>query len=124
LENALEVENRRNKIKPNTQKVVIKLPEKHFDLGKSMEHIYDKVETHYKSKKNKDKTLTFDELIAGGSKHDKVLTFVPLLHLDNLRKVDLEQKKHFDQIHVKIATPEFTKESLKEELAKEANSVK
>ena len=58
LEKALEVENRRNKIKPNTQKVVIKLPEKHFDLGKSMEHIYDKVETHYKSKKNKDKTFS------------------------------------------------------------------
>jgi chromatin segregation and condensation protein Rec8/ScpA/Scc1 (kleisin family) len=84
-----------------------------------MESIYGKVETHYKAKKNKDKILTFDELISGGSKHDKVLTFVPLLHLDNLRKVDLEQKGHFDQIHVKIATPEFTKNTPKENTVSE-----
>ena len=37
-----------------------------------------------RTKKNKDKILTFDELVVGGSKQDKVLTFIPLLHLDNL----------------------------------------
>ena len=31
LEKALEVENRRKKFKPNTKKLVLKLPEKHFD---------------------------------------------------------------------------------------------
>ncbi|HYD03604.1 MAG TPA: segregation/condensation protein A [Alphaproteobacteria bacterium] len=109
LEKALEVENRRNKPKPNTKKLVIKMPEKHFDLGKSMDAMYGKVQTHYGDKKNKDKILTFDELTQGSSKHDKVLTFVPLLHLDNLRKVDLEQNKHFDQIKVKVAGPRDTK---------------
>jgi segregation and condensation protein A len=108
LEKALEVENRRQKFKPNTKKLVLKIPEKHFDLGKSMGHVYDKVETHYKNKKNKDKILTFEELVIGGSKQDKVLTFVPLLHLDNLRKVDLEQDKHFEQISVKMARPRET----------------
>jgi len=108
LEKALEVENRRKKFKPNTKKLVLKLPEKHFDLGKSMVNVYGKVETHYKNKKNKDRILTFDELVVGTSKHDKVLTFVPLLHLDNLRKVDLEQDKHFEQISVKMARPTET----------------
>jgi len=105
LEKALEVENRRKKSKPNMKKIVLKLPEKHFDLGKSMQTVYGKVETHYKSKKNKDKTLTFHELVIGGSKQDKVLTFIPLLHLDNLRKIDMEQEKHFDEISVKLAKP-------------------
>jgi len=104
LEKALEVENRRAKSVPNTKKLVLKLPQKHFDLGKSMESVYGKVETHYKSKK-KDKILTFDELVPGDSKHDKVLTFIPLLHLDNLRKVDLGQDKHFEEISVKLAGP-------------------
>jgi chromatin segregation and condensation protein Rec8/ScpA/Scc1 (kleisin family) len=108
LEKALEVENRRKKFKPNTKKLVLKLPEKHYDLGKSMVNVYGKVETHYKNKKNKDRILTFDELVVGGSKQDKVLTFIPLLHLDNLRKVDLEQEKHFHAISVKLAGPRET----------------
>jgi segregation and condensation protein A len=108
LEKALEVENRRVKSKPNMKKIVLKLPDKHFDLSKSMESVFDKVETHYKVKKNKDKILTFDQLVPGDSKHDKVLTFIPLLHLDNLRKVDLEQDKHFENFAVKLAGPRAT----------------
>jgi segregation and condensation protein A len=103
LEKALEVENRRKKSIPNTKKLVMKIPENHFDLGKSMQSVYTKVESHYKNKKNKNNTLTFEQLVTSGSKQDKVLTFVPLLHLDNQRKVDLEQDKHFEQISVKLA---------------------
>jgi len=106
LEKALEVENRRRISKPNTKKMILKIPEKKFDLGKSMEHVYEKVETHYKSKKNKGKILTFNDMVIGTSKQDKVLVFVPLLHLDNLRKIDLEQEKHFEEISVKLAIPE------------------
>ncbi|MGV8172134.1 MAG: segregation/condensation protein A [Candidatus Woesearchaeota archaeon] len=110
LEKALEVESRRKKSKPNMKKLVLKLPEKHFDLGKSMQTVYGKVETHYKNKKNKDKVLTFNELVVSGSKQDKVLTFIPLLHLDNLRKIDLEQEKHFEEIGVKLAEPKTEKD--------------
>jgi len=121
LEKALEVENRRKKFPPNMKKLVLKLPEKHFDLGKSMINVFGKVETHYKSKKNKDKILTFDELVVGGSKQDKVLTFIPLLHLDNLRKVDLEQEKHFEEIAVKMARPRVTVAELPEESVEKVN---
>ncbi|MGV8087035.1 MAG: segregation/condensation protein A [Candidatus Woesearchaeota archaeon] len=106
LEKALEVENRRKISRPNTKKIVLKIPERKFDLGKSMEKVYDKVETHYKTKKNKGKILTFNEMVIGASKQDKVLVFVPLLHLDNLRKIDLEQEKHFEDISVKLTIPE------------------
>jgi segregation and condensation protein A len=104
LEKALEVENKRNRFKPNAKKTTLKIPTNHFDLGKSMELVYGKVESHYKNRKSKDRTLTFDELVMSNSKKDKVLTFVPLLHLDSLRKVDLEQEKHFETIGVKLAT--------------------
>ncbi|MGV8141539.1 MAG: segregation/condensation protein A [Candidatus Woesearchaeota archaeon] len=111
LEKALEVENRRTKSKPNMKKIVLKIPERKFDLGKSMEHVYGKVETHYKSRKNKGKAMTFEELVPGESKQDKVLTFIPLLHLDNLRKVDVEQEKHFDKIFIKLATPKTNEDN-------------
>jgi len=83
----------------------MKIPEKKYDLGKSMQMVYDKVQKHYK--KTKDKVLTFDELVLSDAKKDKVLTFVPLLHLDTQRKIDLEQEKHFDTIGVKLSKPEY-----------------
>ncbi|HIH32511.1 TPA: segregation/condensation protein A [Candidatus Woesearchaeota archaeon] len=105
LEKALEVEVKRNKNKFNAKKIEMKIPEKKYDLGKSMQMVYDKVQKHYK--KTKDKVLTFDELVLSDAKKDKVLTFVPLLHLDTQRKIDLEQEKHFDTIGVKLSKPEY-----------------
>lgn len=103
LEKALEVESRRKRYAVNPKKIDMKIPEKHFDLGKAMNVVYARVETHYNSEKNKNKTLTFEELVMSDSKKDKVLTFVPLLHLDTQRKVDLEQKDHFATINVTLA---------------------
>ena len=106
LEKALEVEFKRTKKGFIGKKIEMHIPEKKFDIGKAMINVYDKVEKHYKNKKTKDKILTFDELVLNGSRQDKVLTFVPLLHLDTQRKVDLEQEKHFDKIAVKLAKPQ------------------
>jgi chromatin segregation and condensation protein Rec8/ScpA/Scc1 (kleisin family) len=99
LEKALEVQSRRKILNP--KKIEIKLPGKKNDIGKSMETIYSKVLSHY-SKKTTKKTLTFEDLVSGNSKTDKVFTFIPLLHLDTQRKLDLEQQKHFDTIQIKL----------------------
>ncbi|MEM4637843.1 MAG: segregation/condensation protein A [Candidatus Woesearchaeota archaeon] len=99
LEKALEVESRRKKYVAEAKKITLILPEKKFDLGKAMLMIYKNIEKHYS--KNND-FLTFDKLVPSDSKIDKVTTFVPLLHLDTQRKIDLEQKKHFDTIYIKI----------------------
>ena len=48
------------------------------------------------------KRLTFKELLPSESKQDKVYTFIPLLHLSNQQKVDLEQAEPFGDIHVKL----------------------
>ncbi len=104
LEKALEVESKRKRYAVNPKKIDVKIPEHKFDLGKAMSTVYARVETHYNTKKNKDKLLTFDDLVVSDSKKDKVLTFVPLLHLDTQRKIDLEQETHFDKIHVKLAS--------------------
>jgi segregation and condensation protein A len=102
LEKALEVESRR---RPIGKKIEMKIPDRRFDLGKAMHVVYDKVEKHYNNKKTKDTTLTFEQLVMSGTKNDKVLTFVPLLHLDTQRKIDLEQEDHFTSIAVRLTKP-------------------
>lgn len=102
LEKALEVEHRRRP-QPNMKKIEIKIPEKKFDLLHSTDSIFHKVESHYKSKKTKSKTLTFDDLVLGNNRQDKVLTFIPLLQLDTSRKVDLTQPVHFETISITLA---------------------
>jgi chromatin segregation and condensation protein Rec8/ScpA/Scc1 (kleisin family) len=72
--------------------------------------VYSKVESHYKNKKNKD-ILTFDDLVVSDSKKDKVLTFVPLLHLDTQRKIDISQENHFDTISVRLVSRDSDNDS-------------
>jgi segregation and condensation protein A len=100
LEKALEVESKRKHRNLAAKKIEIRIPEKKYDLGKSMQSVYGKVTGHYKKKKTQ--ILTFDDLVPSDAKQDKVLTFVPLLHLDTQRKIDLEQENHFNTIAVKL----------------------
>src|SRR3989344_5516616 len=39
-------------------------------------------------------------------KEDKVYTFIPLLHLENERKVDMLQTEHFGEISIQLAKPQ------------------
>jgi chromatin segregation and condensation protein Rec8/ScpA/Scc1 (kleisin family) len=44
--------------------------------------------------------VAFSSLVEGATKREKILTFVPLLHLTNARKLDLTQQQHFGEIWV------------------------
>jgi segregation and condensation protein A len=105
LEQALEVENRRPVyVEP---KVKIKVPENFIEMGELIQDIYDKVESYYENNGKADEKgrlhrLTFSELIPSDSKEDKVYTFIPLLHLENQRKVDMYQEIHFGEIEIEL----------------------
>lgn len=104
LEKALEVENRRKRfIAPHKP---VQVPEKGVDMHSVMKTVYANVKSHFEKQPNM--KLTFEQLIPSEEKADKVMTFIPLLHLDNQRKVDLLQKQHFGQIEVQM-----TKKQLK-----------
>jgi segregation and condensation protein A len=97
LEKALEVEWRRPVyVEP---KVKIRMPENFVDMGELIQDVYHKVEAYY-GEPEKPKRLTFSELIPSDSKEDKVYTFIPLLHLENQRKVDMYQEIHFGEIEI------------------------
>ncbi|RMF55912.1 hypothetical protein D6745_00820 [Candidatus Woesearchaeota archaeon] len=98
LEKALEVKNRRNRIRSNHPEV--KPPEKVVDMGLIIKEMYGKIVKFFK--KNKKDKLTFTMLLPSYSKEDQVLTLIPLLHLDNQRKIDLFQQQHFGEIEVEL----------------------
>jgi segregation and condensation protein A len=101
LEKALEVESRRPVYVES--KVKIKMPENMVDMGELIQETYQKVEAYYKDKQPREcKRLTFTELIPSDSKEDKVFTFIPLLHLENQRKVDMYQEMHFGEIEIDL----------------------
>lgn len=100
LEKALEVYKRRPAkldIRPE-----VKAPEKPRDISLVIKDVYGRI-TNYFSKNGKTAPrLTFNLLLPKDSKEDKILTFIPLLHLDHQRKVDLVQEQHFGEIYVDL----------------------
>lgn len=86
------------KIRP--EKFII--PHAKIDIMEVIHDIYQKLQ--YYSKKEKGSKVTFTKLLPPrAGKEDKVYTFIPLLHLENHRKVDMHQEKAFSEIHVNLA---------------------
>lgn len=96
LDKALEVKQRRvlQSIPPP-----LPLPVRKFDLGASVANLLQRLKSLFSYKKR----LTFTDLLPTHSKQDKVYTFIPLLHLSNQQKVELEQAVPFGEIEVKLA---------------------
>jgi len=98
LQKALEVKKRRVMRSIPTTKVEV--PKKSVEITSIIKEVYGKITGFFFT--NKNKRLTFTELIPSDSKEDKVLTFIPLLHLTNQRKINLLQKEHFGEIEIML----------------------
>ena len=98
LEKALEVKQRRvlNSIPPMS----VKIPERKRDITEVIKEVYSRIKSFFMI--NSQKRLTFTQLVPSQKKEDKIFTFIPLLHLTNQRKVNLEQKEHFGEIEIML----------------------
>lgn len=100
LEKALEVQKRRQTRQRTTDDGPhVKVPEKPTDISVIIQEVYTQIKTFYVQKQQK---LTFSTLIPSENKEDKIYTFIPLLHLTNQRKIDLEQYQHFGEIDIML----------------------
>lgn len=98
LEKAIGVQTRRDMHKNYSPQ--IEIPMKKLDMNLIIKDMYKRIVAYFKGNK---KRLIFSELVPESeTKEDKVLTFIPLLHLDNDRKIDLLQTEHFSEIEVKL----------------------
>lgn len=99
LKKALEVNQRKIRRKLEMQKIDVKIPEKKIDITALIKDVYDKIVSYFQEKKE---VLTFTKLIPSERKEDKILTFIPLLHLDNKDKINLYQEEHFGEINIEM----------------------
>tara|TARA_Y100000310_G_scaffold124700_1_gene123500 strand:+ start:119383 stop:120102 length:720 start_codon:yes stop_codon:yes gene_type:complete len=83
------------KIKP----VKFNMPDRHIDIMEVIRDVYHKV--MYYSEKDKKKEISFSRLLPPkAGRTEKVYTFLPLLHLENQHKVEMNQQEAFAEIHV------------------------
>jgi len=98
LQRAMESKKR---ILARQRPVKYNMPQRKVDIMEVIYDIYHKIV--YYTNKEKNAKLTFTKLLPPNpSKHDKVYTFIPLLHLENQRKVDTKQSQPFEEIHVQL----------------------
>ncbi len=98
LEKALNVEENR-KIRAMDRVIAeAVIPEKTIDITKLLAGLYEKIVNMFSARSK----LTFSELVNSEKKEDKIITFIPLLHLDAQQKVDLSQERAFGEIDIKV----------------------
>lgn len=102
LNKAIITENRRIKkeiINKNAlRESSISLPKRKFSLKDKIIEITNLLEELFKSKGDY-KKVSFTEL-AGEDREKRIEHFSPLLHLENQKKIWLEQKGHFEEINI------------------------
>ncbi len=101
LNKAIITENRRIKkeiISKNTfRESSFSLPKRKFSIKDKISEIYRNLTDWFKQK-NQNK-VTFNEFV-NNNKEEKIVSFLPLLYLDDQKKIWLEQKKPFDEIDI------------------------
>ncbi len=100
LEKALEVDERR-RIRRLYEMPLIEeavMPKNVYNISDLIKSIYEKVVYMFTKKQ----ALFFSDLLETNTKDDKVLTFIPLLHLDSQQKIDLSQEKAFGEIKITL----------------------
>lgn len=101
LEAALDTDLKRQRVLSNIQQEIeVKAPTNVFDLSQRMNELQTSMKGFF-TKKSKTK-IYFHDLTPSQQKEDLVYTFMPLLHLENARVVDLLQEEHFGDIEVHI----------------------
>ena len=77
------------------------LPQRKIEILEVIRDIYHKI--NYYNHKEPSQKLTYTRLLPPrAGKQEKVYTFIPLLHLENQQKIEMEQKGHFEEIVISL----------------------
>ena len=101
LEKALEVKQRR--VLASVPPTNVEIPKRRMDISKVIRDVYGRIKSYFTAGNEK---MTFSYLVPSQTKHDKIYTFIPLLHLTTQRKIDLAQPEHFGEIFITLANVE------------------
>ena len=102
LSKAITTENRRiQKVVTNKNAIretAFSLPKRKFSITDKIKEIYERIFGHLENKEKK-KKVSFTELV-GDNREERVISFYPLLQLENQQRIWLEQEAHFEEIFV------------------------
>jgi segregation and condensation protein A len=102
LDKAVTTENRRIKKeilnKNALRETGFSLPKRKFNIKDKIKSIHETLLMHF-TKNKEELKISLTELVKNNSE-EKIISFSPLLHLENSKKVWLEQKNHFEEIHI------------------------
>ena len=102
LNKAITTENRRIKkeiIHRNAlRETGISLPKRKFSIKDKIRQLYTKLTNHFSDNKDH-KKITYTDFI-GDDREERIISFSPLLHLDNQKKIWLHQPEHFEEIDI------------------------
>lgn len=101
LGKAIKTENRRIKreilVKQHEWEVEVALPKNKINVHERIQQIHAKLLVLFEGR---DEKLAFSHLVKEGTRHERILDFAALLHLDTQQRVWLEQEGHFEEIWV------------------------
>lgn len=101
LEKAMEVRRRRIIRHMPDAELDLRLPERRFDISKVLKSVYGDIKIFFS--KNKDQKMPFTNLVEkDADKMQKIHSFIPLLYLEHQQKIQMEQEKPFDPIHISM----------------------
>lgn len=102
LNKAITTENRRIKkeiVNKNAlRESSLSLPKRNFSIKDKIREITERLTGHFKSQETY-KKISFTEF-AGQDREKRIEHFSPLLHLENQKKIWLEQQNHFEEIQI------------------------
>lgn len=101
LDKAINTEHRRIKkviaSKSLRSSIDFVLPKKGINIRQKIRQIYQKIRAFFS--RGKSSKMTFTEL-AGTERNERIACFLPLLHLDTQKKINLEQPEPFSEIGI------------------------
>jgi segregation and condensation protein A len=102
LNKAIITENRRIKreivTKDSVRESAFSLPKKKFSIKNKIIEVYRNLTDKFKQDREKNR-ISYNEFV-NNSKEEKILSFLPLLYLEEQKKVWLEQEKPFEEIYI------------------------
>jgi len=126
LNKAITTENRRIKkeiINRNAlREVGISMPKKKLNIKDKIKEIYSKLFKQFDENQEK-KKISYSEF-TNNNREEKIISFSPLLHLENQQKIWMEQGGHFEEIFIWMRKTYFENNpdpfaDLKEEIEEE-----
>jgi len=97
LEKALKVDSRRKlRLRRFLTFNKPQIPEKKIDITQLIKDVFDKVISLFKQKER----VEFSELLKEPTKEEKILTLLPLLHLDHHSRINMQQEEAFGEIYI------------------------